>query len=231
MNIDALLAYAAIDEEKGRLLKEFGELDTVKNYRRYYKLHKDSLNLIAKLNEDSAAVVAQMKSLTDKYADAMKQLDEAKANIAAIEDEKETDFYSKNVEKLSAMLAALATDITAVSKRIADIRTQYDKAMAVGTDAYRRAKTLDAEYKKVYADYEPRLKEIEARLKGASAGIEAEVDRYNSLKKSKINNPVVPIYENTCKGCFVEVAANNLSKLAQDGYVICQNCGRIIYKK
>ncbi|MBQ9145439.1 MAG: hypothetical protein IJX70_03095, partial [Clostridia bacterium] len=35
----------------------------------------------------------------------------------------------------------------------------------------------------------------------------------------------------SCGGCFMQVDDSNLSDLDREGYVICPNCGRILYKE
>lgn len=230
MNIKGLLAYAAIDDELSALNREYAEFDEVKEFQLQARKKRDSGTMIVRLNADAGEVINSMNALSDKAAEVFRQLEEAKEGVEHIEDEKEADFYAKNVEKLLAQLTALSNDVNALSKKIVDIKAEETKAFAQGREATKRGKELEPAYTAKMAEYKPKAAAIQARLNAAAQGLDEEVKRYSSLKASKVKNPIVPLYGSSCKGCFTEVDANSRNKLDTDGYVICQNCGRIIYK-
>ncbi len=230
MNIKGLLAYAAIDDELTALNRKYAEFAEVKDYQLQARRKRESAGALVRLNTEAGEVVNSMNSLSAQAAEVFRQLEEAKSNVEHIEDEKEADYYSKNIEKLLAQLAQLSSDVAALSKRIVDIKTEEAKAFAQGRDAQQKGKALEPAYTAKMAEYKPEASAIQARMAKAAEGLDEEVKRYSNLKASKIKNPIVPLYGSSCKGCFTEVDANSRNKLEQDGYVICQNCGRIIYK-
>lgn len=230
MNIAGLLEYAKIDEELTALNRKFNEEPIVVEYKAQNKRRNDALEALGKLNADAADMIAKANVLTERYNAAKAQLEESLANFENIEDENEADYYSKKLEDLVAMLNQLSQDIAALGKQIADMRVQYKKVAVVGNEAGKRMKAIADEYKQVSETYRPLVAEVRARLDKAGEGLGEGLVRYLALKKSNIKRPLVPINHNTCGGCFMEVDVGTRSTLDQEGYVICHNCGRIIYK-
>ena len=230
MNIAGLLEYAKIDEELTALNRRFNEEPVVAEYKSLSKRRNDALEALAKLNADAADLIGKANVLTERYNVAKAQLEESLANFDNIEDENEADYYSKKLEDLVAVLTQLSQDIASLGKQIADMRAQYKKVAVVGAEAGKRIKAIADDYKKISETYRPLVAEVRARLDKAGEGLGEGLTRYLSLKKSNVKRPLVPINHNTCGGCFMEVDVGTRSKLEQDGYVICHNCGRIIYK-
>ena len=52
---------------------------------------------------------------------------------------------------------------------------------------------------------------------------------YQNLKKNNVKNRLVTVNGTNCGGCYMEVDAHTLNRMRADGYVLCPNCGRILY--
>ncbi|MBO4535157.1 MAG: hypothetical protein J5755_04400, partial [Clostridia bacterium] len=218
MNINGLLAYAAIDDELTALNREYAELDVVKSFQLQARIKNESGATLMRLNNEAGELINQMNALSEKAAEIYRQLDEAQDNVAHIEDEKEADFYAKNVEKLLAQLNALANDVNALSKRIVDVKNEEAKAFQQGREATRQGIALKPQYDQCMAEYKPKAAAIKERLAEAGKGLDEEVKRYSTLKAGKIKNPIVPLFGSSCKGCFTEIDANSLNMLDTNGF-------------
>lgn len=231
MNIEGLLEYAKIDEELDALNRRYNEESAVAEYKNQTKRRSAALDALAKLNADAGELIAKVDSLAERLSAAKAQLDETASNFEHIEDENEAEYYSKKLEDLLATMTQMTQDVANCEKQLAEVRAQYKKVVVAGADAGKRIKAIGEEYKAVTDQYRPLVGEVRARLDKASVGLGDALQRYLSLKKSNVKRPLVPINGNTCGGCFMEVDVGNMSKLRQEGFVICQNCGRIIYDK
>ena len=230
MNIEKLLEYARIDAEMAKLNLAFNNEEEVKEYKLQSKRYKDASDLIGKLNAEADDLIKQIGAMQDRYQEAMRVLNEYKATVAEIEDENEADFYIKNVEKVISTLAALSTDISQLSKRIADVRQQTGKAFAVAQEATKRISELGAVYKEITKRYEPDVAAIKARLTTAAEGLGDALNIYLNLKRSGVKNRIVKVNGTNCGGCFMDIDVGTLNRINSVGYVLCPNCGRILYK-
>lgn len=231
MNINDLLNYARIDAEMTRLSKAFSEEEAVKTYKLLAARYKEATELITRMNAEAEDIIKQIGGLQERYNDAMAELAEYRQNAASIEDENEADFYSKNVEKLIAVLGALSTEIAALSKRIADIRQQTGKASSVVAETRRRLPEAKKLYDDKTAEYRPKTEDIRKRLAEAAkaADLGEVLAIYQNLKKSNVKMPIRPISDGVCGGCSMGVDSNTISTIKTTGYVLCPNCGRILY--
>ena len=229
MNIEKLLEYARIDAEMAKLNLAFNAEAEVKEYKLQTKRYKDASDLIGKLNAEADDIIKQMSALQDRYQDAMHELNEYKATVAEIEDENEADFYIKNVEKMVATLSAMAGDIAQLSKRVADVRQQTGKAFAVAQEATKRIGELAPAYKEITKRYEPDVAAIKARLAAAAEGLGEALNIYLNLKRSGVKNRIVKVNGNNCGGCFMDIDVGTRDRINTVGYVLCPNCGRILY--
>ena len=74
-------------------------------------------------------------------------------------------------------------------------------------------------------------KEVNEKVKGIDEKLLA---KYRAIRKSKgndIKDVVVPLtMDNRCQGCFMDVPSALVNKIKTDGWVTCDECGRIIYQ-
>ena len=57
------------------------------------------------------------------------------------------------------------------------------------------------------------------------------MEKYLKKRADKIFPIVVPLENNVCGGCFTELSMSDISKVKNGGYIECDNCRKIIYKK
>ncbi len=76
---------------------------------------------------------------------------------------------------------------------------------------------MDAE--KIQGDIEGLLAQVDPRHKG-----------YYSRLKGKYDNPVVPVWDGHCTGCFANVPTSFTSVLHENKVMSCESCGRILFQ-
>jgi predicted nucleic acid-binding Zn-ribbon protein len=73
-----------------------------------------------------------------------------------------------------------------------------------------------------------------AQLQDARKKLEVQMDRrvlslYERVR-AKYGRAVVPFEGKICLGCFMAVPTSTLSRQRGDALLICENCGRILYR-
>ena len=93
---------------------------------------------------------------------------------------------------------------------------------------YAKMKTVyDKELAEVMARTEPlkkALEEVQATLP------ETLLSRYKAARQHA-NNAIVPLENDRCSGCHMEIASAGLTRLKNQGIAECENCGRLVYVK
>ena len=83
---------------------------------------------------------------------------------------------------------------------------------------------------------ENELKESQEKLEKALADREISIKnipeewlhKYERMKEN-VNNPIVPVIQNSCSACYYNVIRQDLQKLKNHGMLLCRNCYRFLY--
>ncbi len=232
MSIDNLLEYQRIDMERIKLESDFSSSDISKEYNICRQNVSTASKVIGKLNTDADDMIRLMDSLIAQYEKAVVDLSEAEGYLEHISDVKEADFYSRNADKLTQSITQLSKDIGALSQKIAEARSQYVKAMNVGTEFRKKGREAEEGYTKALIGVKDQISVLRGKMDEQEKHIDEKyLAVYKRLRQNSKNAIVVPLHGTNCGGCFMDLPGNLLGKLLEHGDAIdCPNCSRIIYK-
>lgn len=151
-------------------------------------------------------------------------------------------FSVKTNKEYKAILAEMdlaKAEISTIEDRILEIMTDVDyvKGEMLSADQALRdqeakvaegKRELDAELGNVQRDLKDREQQKEALIPGVA---EELYGLYERIRKAKTNGPgAVPIRNDSCSGCFMQIPPQVINELIADDRVItCQSCSRILY--
>ena len=76
------------------------------------------------------------------------------------------------------------------------------------------------------------MKEVEAQLAQLAKGVDPVLmQKYTSMRKDKKYPVFVPLINNACGHCRMELSASAVTKLNSEGCLNCEHCRCVIYKK
>jgi predicted nucleic acid-binding Zn-ribbon protein len=151
-------------------------------------------------------------------------------------------FSVKTNKEYKAMLAEMdlaKAEISTIEDRILELMTDIDyvKGEMVSADQTLRdeeakvsesKRDLDAELENVQRD----LKDRDQQKQALIPGVDEDLYRlYEKIRKAKTNGPgAVPIKNDSCSGCFMQIPPQVVNELiAGDRVITCQSCSRILY--
>ena len=101
------------------------------------------------------------------------------------------------------------------------------KQATIAKNSYMESKNAYDEFVKSKSDEIAKLK---AGLVNIAKGLNQDLyKKYQAIRGDKIFPVLVPLNSGLCGYCQMNINANDANKLKQDGYIICENCHRIIY--
>lgn len=98
------------------------------------------------------------------------------------------------------------------------------------TEAKSRSGAIKAKIEVKKQEVAPKIAELEKKIKELEPNV-VDKEKYEKYKEMKANGifPVyVPLEENFCGGCKVELPLNFIEKLKTKKMLPCEHCGRII---
>lgn len=233
--IKSLLDYQSKEKEKLVLLASVDggrvkrELDTAS------KSLLDAKNALLSLDNDA-------KMLTGSYENAQKQLSEIFDRIEQfkkqLEKQQSEDEAASAVSYVSALLQKVTGyegQLDDILRKIAGKTAAFEEAKMQVVKAQKSIAVLQVEYDKQRKQIEPSLAKFDAELSKLEKSVEPRLlEKYKTKRRldktGKATDIVVPLEHNRCGGCRFELPLNLSHKLATDGYIICEECGKIIYK-
>jgi len=182
------------------------------------------------------------KNLGLAYDNAQSALKRIMEEVKLIESmrvpQKDSDIQT-STEGVNAILTranVVSADLGKIANQIAIKNKMFEEAKNAVIHAQGKIKTLTPQYVSQQNQIKPQMETIEKEMAAIGAGIDKTLlEKYKARRKTepvggKINDIVVPVVAGRCGGCNFEMSNLLAHKIATDGYVVCEECGRILYK-
>lgn len=228
-----MLEYQSLDLELNKIERE------LKNNEIYLK-RREKKAALQKAEEQLNRFEQKAVELRNKLASAaqnIKKINEIieyySAEINDLEDTDELNYLSKKLESQLALLATAESELKQILKDGEDIdknfeiisKTQLPKIAA-------EYKKYTAEFDKITNSLKPRVLELKKRQAELKKAIDPNLlEIYSKISEQK-RPAFVPLQDKIrCGGCRMTMPEAQVnSKISQEGYMICEHCGRLIYK-
>lgn len=230
MEIKKLVEYQKVDAKLFELQKNLNKSPNKEKCAQLSSAAKDSQQKSIKLEEQASTVSAELSQL-------VKQADQIKKRIKS--------FISKDVEKMSGedldvnitQKDALSQELSAIDKKatklaetVNSILTEFNKTIQIYNMAKSKYVQAKAAYDKEIAEISPKMQALETELKAIEKNIDpSSIEEYKKRRSDKTFPVLVPLSGRACGGCHMEMPISSIAKLEEKGYLVCENCRRIIY--
>ncbi len=226
MSITKLLAAQKIDRERLELLQALAKGSV--------KVELDKANqTIADSKKNLLQLEADAKNLKDNYEKLSKIITDTVALVKKANQTKSQDMgeYGEYLSKLSLFESQLAD----IERKIIEKSAAFKSATVSVVKASEFVKKNSQTYEQQKQKAAVQIKDLEAKFVAATQGIDEKLlAKYQAVRKNKagdIKDVLVPLTaDKRCQGCYMDVPAAITSKILADGWAVCEECGRIIYK-
>ncbi len=229
--------------------------DQLKRLVELQKIDKEAFDYKQELKE-KPAFLEEMKNDFEKKKSGLKSLEDKFKALQVGRMDKELDLKSREDEiaKANAQLSLLKTnkEYTAKMTEIETIKANksiveekilmsYDEADAVQKKIEQEKKVLAEEEKKFLAQkkeidaavagLQAKVKELESQRNQLTPDVEKDIlARYEKILEKKNGLAIVPITNNGCGGCYMNIPPQIVNELKMhDKVVICEMCARLLY--
>jgi len=229
--IKPLLEYQAREREKLNLLATVDGGKTKRELDEATRTREAASGTVKALANDAEVLLGHFEAASKNLAEIFKKLETYGKGAKSNDEEAVTNdmtFVSGLLSKVSGYESQLA-DIAAKS---ANIKNVYEKAVVSAKKAAEVMATASVKYQNETKDIAPKIAAIDADLKKLAAAVDANLmEKYKQARKqAKKGDVVVPIVGASCGGCRFELPSSLIHTASSRGYIICEECGKIIYK-
>jgi predicted nucleic acid-binding Zn-ribbon protein len=189
--------------------------------------------VLAEAKTKLLALEADAKTLQDNFARICRVLDET-VNLV----NKEKDSGGEDIAEFGSFLSRLSimeSQLADMERKIGEKMLAFENARVSGAKAQRIVQTATETFQKQKLSIKNKLDELDAKFESQIKGLDERlVAKYRAIRRQTDNDVkdiVVPVTaDRRCGGCFMEISLSHISKISADGWALCEECGRMVYK-
>ena len=225
-----ILKYQEIDSEIKKLEAQIADNVNRKNAIKMQQFLKDAQSKLVEFEkraDDTIKAYNQYKEIYNKMA---KNLEVAEKNSSSEDITKSEglldaiDTITSNLSKLDKEMASIVANCTSIQNEVTSIMKSARNAKAnlqkYKDDFAKDKEEMDAKIAVLKEDLAKQAKKVDKTL----------LAKYKQKSAEKANVFVAEV-SGKCGGCRMGISASKLNTLKADGFIECENCGRIIYQK
>ena len=233
MNIENILKYQKVDEELFKVEQKL--------YNSSYRKKANELSAIAKKAQTrSTELEAEAERLIAEIDDIKAKYNINKSKTEELLSTKVENLSMEELEKLSTLKGKVAQNLNILEKmlqksaeNINRILSDFNKAKKAFDEArtqYAMCKQkIDEETKTLEPEKEKLKKDLQVLEKDVDPQLMAE---YKKKRNDNIFPVIVPLEGNNfCGRCRMELPKVAISRIKDNGVIVCEHCKRFIYQK
>lgn len=229
--INKVLEYQKLDTDIFKIEKEVNYCESKKTANNLRAYVKDAQTKIISLDHECETTLAEYNDILSNFEKANKQVEMLEKNNKKLTDEERAKYFTQ-LEDISKVLEGYERKLHSYSEKINNVLRDFEdtkKKVVVAKTKYKEA--MDS-FEKLSGEKQPEIAKLKAKLVELEKEVpEKMLAKYKSLKQDKIFPPFVPLVENRCGGCRMEISANALNNLKANQILECEHCRRVIYLK
>lgn len=230
--IKPLLEYQSREREKLNLLANVDSGRTKRELDEATRAREAASGTVKQLAHEAEVCLAYFETASKNLAEIFKKLETYNAGIKAGADEEAVTTNMTFVSGLLSKVSGYESQLADIAAKSQNIKAVYEKAVISAKKAAEVMSTASIKYQNETKDNAPKIAAIDAALKKLADAVDpALMEKYKQIRKQiKRGDVVVPIAGNCCGGCRFELPSSLIHTIASRGYIICEECSKIIYK-
>lgn len=225
-NIEKLLAAQKIDKERLQLLQNLEKGKVKMELDKAKQTIDNSKNALLQLEAEAKALQDNYQKFVKLVADTLAQLEQAQKSKS--DDANLYDDFLSRLTKAESQLAEIERRITQKTNAFKTTSMEVARSSAM-------LKNLTKMFEDAKTAAMPKIQTLEQQFNEKVQGVDEKLlTKYRAIRKAKgndIKDVVVSLtMDNRCQGCFMDVPSAMVNKIKTNGWVTCDECGRIIYQ-
>jgi len=191
---------------------------------------RDEQNKLIELENKSKQLIGQFEKNNAEYTVNYKEMLELSKIDATKLSEMDAQELLDRTNKVVMSLANLERSLSSQQETISGILKAFETCKNNIVSYKTKYKIVKEQFDKYLETMNPKIEEVKLEM----TKLEKELDptmlgKYKHLRQDRIFPVFVPLNNNACGGCSMELPSALLNKLKSQGYLECEQCRRYIY--
>ncbi|MDD4003282.1 MAG: C4-type zinc ribbon domain-containing protein, partial [Clostridia bacterium] len=190
----------------------------------------DSEENVIKMDKRAKDLLSHLEKAQQEYKDISALIKEYEDTLNTLKSEDEISYLAKKINQKLDTLRSIEREADSLSREMEEV----SKSFALFRAKYNAARTEYSKNKEMFDQIKQEKQEpvnqINQKLSELAKTIKPELlSRYNKKRADKIFPVLVPVRENMCGGCSMQISLQQMDRLKNAKIIECENCQRIIY--
>lgn len=228
--LDDILEYQKKDAMLVKIARELENSQSKRVVNQMVDQVKQAQNKMVELEHSASQLIAEYERLKQVFEKENAKLNDVKKVDFSKKTEAELRESTTNINRELASVLTLNKEISKLSKQILTTLSDFEKAKTSGMDAKKKYSESIEQYNKFASNKNSQIESIKADLARIAKNIEPKVmERYLAMRDDHKFPIFVPLVNNSCGGCAMELPSARRDLLKQNEMLECENCHRMIY--
>ena len=225
-----ILEIQRLDRQIRALLREVDRCPASIDFKNYKRLLQEGKARFEQLEAQANEIIKNYNIVSNKYS-------KYKGNSEIIRKRNVENINLDNISSLITDANSLVGDLSEEHRRVEDLVRKSEEIVRKSadlsnklTEAKSRSGANKAKIEAKKQEVAPKISELEKKIRELEPKVEdkEKKEKYKEMKANGIFPVYVPLEENFCGGCKVELPLNFIEKLKTKKMLPCEHCGRII---
>lgn len=228
--LEAILEYQKKDAQLVAIEREIADSKAKKVVNQMVEFVKTAQTGLVSIEKNASTLIAEYEELNNKFSNAVKEFEKLNKQKYDTLEKEELATLEKHANEVVADMLLIEKNISALSKKIKDTLQEFEKTKQKGIQAKQRHSQGMKAYNDLVESKQEEVNKLKEELQVLTKKVDKKMlEKYKKMREDKKFPVFVPLLNNSCGGCSMELATSQLNKLEQAGMMECENCRRIIY--
>lgn len=230
--MEKLLEYQKLDTQLFRLQMDMNKNENRKEAQSMASVVRDAQSHILsleKLAKNLCDDIEKLKEVQNKGVSLVEKY--SKQSTQNLSEQELVDLKAK-IKQASKQLNELEKRLLSNEQKSKQAIIDFNNTRKKATHARACHQEAKAKFDEFCATKEPEINELKSKMQELEKVINPDlIGKYKAKKQEKIFPVIVPLVENRCGGCRMELPKGAVDVIKEKGKLECPSCRRLIYIK
>ena len=226
---EEILKYQEIDGKLLKIEREYAALPERAKATQMQNILRDGQSRLLVIEQNAQKTVENFNKAKAYYDDLVVKIETLSKSVDPNNLEKIKELQ-KTQNSFYSMLEKLEKELTRINAQLTMVNNEYGSVIKNAKAAKVNLDALKVKMNEQRSVFEPQILKLKADLTDQEKKVDKKILEIYKAKRENKFPVIVKVVNGTCGGCRMAISASKMQKFEKDGYMECENCGRIITK-
>ncbi len=228
--IKEILEYQALDAKLVSIEKEIANSPAKQTANKMVEYVKSAQQTLVTLEHNASKLILEYEKLNNQYQSAIKDVDKLSKQKFENLSKDELRENANLTTQINSNILNIERNIALLSDKIVKILKEFEKTKEQAKTAKLKFEQNKNAYNKLVETKQASIEELKQDLAKVEKTVDKDIlKKYKELRGDNKFPIFVPLINESCGGCVMNMPRARLDKLKANKILECENCHRMIY--